>query len=466
MKKRFGSVLTALALLLALLPWSVLPASAAEKEPEIMLGTSGIAKNDIVSFSQHSGANEQRLWRVLSPVGETLPVSGENRILLLSVYARQEIGFGASNQWANSPAQLWCKSYYSGGSFSDTERAAIAATSVEEIDDVSNDVRWHDTPCMYYNGQYYYGAASLDEEHFFFLSAKEAHSLSTNDRRASNGSRNVAWWLRSPEAETNNSVGMVDAANGYLSLGDVDTTGVYALPACNLDADSVLFMQAAYNAATGDPGAIKAIASTGSIAQWKLTLLDESRSGFSAVKTAADVNTYGGTVTLSYSGAKTGDGEYVSVLLCGEDGTALGYGVSAPLSASSQASGTVTFTLPRLGQTGRYTLYVCNEQRNAKFYSNYASAFQEIELPVIGLSSGSDFYNNQLRYQLRGAPKNAMLIAAQYDGGRMTDVQTIDLQDASDRSEILTMRGTGDACKLLLVDKTTLAPLFTTLVSE
>ena len=72
MKKKFGSILLTLALLLALLPCSVLPASAGEKEPEIMLGTSGIAKNDIVCFSQHSGANEQRLWRVLSPVGAAI----------------------------------------------------------------------------------------------------------------------------------------------------------------------------------------------------------------------------------------------------------------------------------------------------------------------------------------------------------------------------------------------------------
>ena len=455
MKKRFGSILLAFAMALTLLPWTAIPASAGEKEPEIMLGTSGIEFDDIVYFGQQSTSNNLRMWRVLSPAGETLPVSGENRILLLSVCARQEIGFGASNQWANSPAQMWCKLYYSGDSFSDTERAAIAETSVEEIDDVSNDVRYHETPCQYYNGQFYYGAASLENEHVFFLSAKEAAKIDFSGKKAlTENNSPVAWWLRSPEAKTDNSVGLVDAANGYLSRGNVGKADVYARPACNLDADSVLLMQAAYNAATGDSGAIKAIASTGSIYQWKLTLLDESRSGISAVKTAADVNTHGGTVTLSYTGAKTGSSEYVSVLLCGEDGRALGYGVSAPLSKSS---GTVTFTLPSLGQTGHYKLYVFNEQRNAKFYSNYASAFQEVELPVTGINVRVD--GDELCYDLGGAPSNALLIAARYDGGKMTDVQTVDLQNAVNKSDTLTMRGTGSAFKLMLVDKTTYAPL-------
>ena len=41
----------------------------------------------------------------------------------------------------------------------------------------------------------------------------------------------------------------------------------------------------------------------------------------------------------------------------------------------------------------------------------------------------------------------------------MTDVQTVDLQNAVNKSDTLTMRGTGSAFKLMLVDKTTFMPL-------
>ena len=59
---------------------------------------------------------------------------------------------------------------------------------------------------------------------------------------------------------------------------------------------------------------------------------------------------------------------------------------------------------------------------------------------------------------MQNAPAGAKLIAARYDGGRMTAVQTRTI-DTGNASGALTMGGSGTAYKLMLLDGTTFAPL-------
>ncbi|MBQ9459129.1 MAG: hypothetical protein IJU66_04270 [Oscillospiraceae bacterium] len=474
MKKRLLSTILTLCMALTLLPWAAIPARAEEPERDIMLGTGGIATGDFVYFGNTGGSNEQRQWRVLSPAADTkLPVSGEGNILLLSSLARDAINFDeTSTAWAGSDAQAWCKNFYA-NNFSDPEKTAIAATTLDEKNKETYQGKGY--RFIYYDrsNPWRFAAAPLQEDHLFFLSVEEVRAWSTTagPRQAfanngAGGQANAAWWLRSPEISTDSPlVGGVDA-RGYLFTRQVVSADVYARPACNLNAASVLFAQVPQKiTADAEIRATK----TGDNNTWKLTLHDSSRDGFSASITASDVNINGGTVTISYSGATTGANEHVSALVCDEAGTTvLGYGVSAALTKSSQSSGTVTFTLPALRQAGRYKLYVCSEQRNDQkltadypdWYNNYASALREAELPVIGFGSGYAYVqDNMVHYFVQGAPRNALLIVARYDGGKMTDVQTLDLQDAAEKSGYLTMRGTGTGFKLFLVDKTTYAPL-------
>ncbi|MBQ9458880.1 MAG: leucine-rich repeat protein [Oscillospiraceae bacterium] len=64
---------------------------------------------------------------------------------------------------------------------------------------------------------------------------------------------------------------------------------------------------------------------------------------------------------------------------------------------------------------------------------------------------------NELTYRVTNAPENALLIAVRYDNGRMTDVQALAVIGNVKGS--LAMRGTGEDCRLMLLNKTTFAPL-------
>ncbi len=74
-------------------------------------------------------------------------------------------------------------------------------------------------------------------------------------------------------------------------------------------------------------------------------------------------------------------------------------------------------------------------------------------LSVTGSVSGG-----ALTYAVTSAPAGAKLIAARYDGGRMTAMQTVTI-DAGNATGTLTMQGSGTAYKLMLLDGATLAPL-------
>ena len=63
----------------------------------------------------------------------------------------------------------------------------------------------------------------------------------------------------------------------------------------------------------------------------------------------------------------------------------------------------------------------------------------------------------RLSYTVTGAPANALLIAARYDGGRLTDVQTVSV--SGDAEETLTMKGKGDEFRLFLLNGTSLTPV-------
>lgn len=114
--------------------------------------------------------------------------------------------------------------------------------------------------------------------------------------------------------------------------------------------------------------------------EWKLTLLDNSRSFTANVNGQASASaSAGGSVQISYTGAQTGDTEYVSVLLCDSNDTVLYYGNIV----QNSASGTATLNIPSGLDVGSYTLKVFSEQCNGDYKTNYASAFQEISLNVI-----------------------------------------------------------------------------------
>ena len=107
----------------------------------------------------------------------------------------------------------------------------------------------------------------------------------------------------------------------------------------------LLISAAAGGKSSGAAGAeaLSAI-STNSANEWKLTLKDTSRSGFTAeAATEATLRVDEGysdwSIPVVYSGANTGDNECVSVILCDSEGTAKYYGNIAQNSAASTDAG-------------------------------------------------------------------------------------------------------------------------------
>ena len=110
--------------------------------------------------------------------------------------------------------------------------------------------------------------------------------------------------------------------------------------------------------------------------EWKLTLLDNSRSF--AVTEKAVSGDPGDTLTLHYNGATTGANEYISVIVADNNGAQY-YGRVAQPTAEN---GTVEIKIPSGLAPGSYTLKVFSEQCNGDYNTDYASNFTDIALTV------------------------------------------------------------------------------------
>ena len=300
--KKILAIILAAALILTLMPAVAL----AGDNPAIKLGAP--AKGEKFRF----GNDVDESWRVLSDDGKLVISDTVGTMIKYK-------GDMSTNAWADSDAKAWCTSFYN-DKFSSGEKGAILSTTKAEEGN-------------YEIGSNTYCPASLNEEHVFFLSAKEANDCfsTENDRIAKNASGvAVLWWLRSP-LNDKTFAGSVNS-EGKLSNYGVEST-IHARPAFNLNPDSVLFLSAAEGGkSSGDvgAGALKEI-STSDVSVWKLTLKDSGRSGFTADADTGAVLSQGKgysvwTVPITYSGAGTESNEYVSVILCDSDGKAIYYG--------------------------------------------------------------------------------------------------------------------------------------------
>ncbi|MBR0172113.1 MAG: putative Ig domain-containing protein, partial [Lachnospiraceae bacterium] len=92
----------------------------------------------------------------------------------------------------------------------------------------------------------------------------------------------------------------------------------------------------------------------------------------------------GKQVTLSYSGAKATENEYVSAILKDSTGNILYYGNLAKTEGGSEASPAngVPLTIPSTVQPGTYILGVFAEQFNGDKKTDYASSVSNISLTV------------------------------------------------------------------------------------
>ena len=236
----------------------------------------------------------------------------------------------------------------------------------------------------------------VDNAVFWPLSTKEAIAVN-NDLRALDPAHpnwvTSSWYLRSPGSKTFyvaivSSDGSVQYSGASIRKKNNHRT---VRPAFNLNLNSVLFASAAVG---GKPDGGLTPISEYSGNEWKLTLLDSSRS-FAVTSNKTVTAAPGGTVEITYTGTETGGNEYVSVLLCDSNDNVLYYGKIA----QNSASGTASIAIPGDLAPGDYTLKVFSEQCNGDYNTDYASNFTDsaltVEKPVdeqFNLAPGGRYY--------------------------------------------------------------------------
>lgn len=418
-------------LCLTMLPAVSVPAAAADGDKTIMWGASGIKGGqqssiyfgtyqqsslgntaptdgaegvDWINATQATGNGqgpyykiEPIKWRVLDAANDfnTSNSTTESALFLLSeqnldVWQYNTTSTEYTGAWAGSSLRAWLNGTKSGDfladAFASGEQAAIATTHVVN----KNDNPWYDV-----NG------GEDTEDKVFLLSITEVMNAAygfdtrsgyaTDTRVATNtaylvgggGSGIISpqipgvgnahlWWLRSPgydisgKGERSNAVyveisGALHLSGVYLTIGNIATR-----PAFNLDSSSILFTSAA---AGGKPDGFVAV-SDYSGNEWKLTLLDSSRSSFDARVSNVDTSS-GIKLTIAYSGAKTGDNEYISAMI--KNGNEVKYYGRLEL-ATAEATNEVEITLPGdFNAANGDTLYIFNEQYNGDYKTDYAS---------------------------------------------------------------------------------------------
>ena len=374
MKKRILSILLTLCMMLCLTPISVFAEEVgAWGSAAIQLGAdalSVLSKNvntataPTVYFGQNH-ENNPAAWRVIGYDGNGV-TSSQGDITLLAAGAMGVIPFAdtiLNNEYA--PSNLKTAIDALAEKLTTEENAAVKKRAL-----TSGSYDGENTDCV--------AGGQVDNAVFWPLSAKEAIVVN-NDLRALEPAHpnwvTSGWWLRSPGSNKYNvavvrSDGSVQYS-GYSML--IFNNHRTVRPAFNLNMNSVLFASAAVG---GKPDGGLTEVSKYSGNEWKLTLLDSSRSFAVTEKTVSAAPD--DTVTLNYKGATTGKNEYISVILADNNGAQY-YGRVAQPTAES---GTVEIKIPSDIAPGDYTMKVFSEQYNGDRKTDLASAFADVRLTV------------------------------------------------------------------------------------
>lgn len=263
-------------------------------------------------------------------------------------------------------------SFYTDTIFSNMEKGAIETTTLKA--------------CKY---SYTMKGVSLNctdnegSKHVFCLSIAEADTLYTDDEARKKTPDNGIWWLRSYcEWGKNTYTGGVNWI-GEVSAQETDKKTKGVSPALNVNLSSVLLASVSgLNAKSSD---LAAVTSSTAI-EWKLTLLDKSKSV--SVAEGQNVKRQGTTITVPYTYGGS-DVSQISIMITNKayeasDAQVRYYGKLQDVPTGS-TTGTGTFTLPENLASQKcgtdYYAYIIAEDINGETTTDYASAPAQINIP-------------------------------------------------------------------------------------
>ncbi len=314
----------------------MIPGTAYADNGDFVLGSKASKIYDSAPVVWYGGNS----WHMIACDGKgAVSPEGKGNITLLSSGSLGNSVFNTGT-YAGSTLQRMVDSL-SGGSFTDTEKNAITPRTLKAGTYNDYDSFW-DIDCVV--------GAAVEDALLWPLSVREAHNLNADLLSAG-----VSWWLRSPGKD--DACKTFVNSDGSIPVGGSDISEAGVRPAFFLKQSSVL------------------LASGVGSDEWKLTLLDSARSGFSA-STVSDCISDDNTIEVRYSGAKTAGNEYITAIILDSDQNITSY---MPQRITS-SSGTVTIELDGINGSGD-TVWIFNEQINTDHKSNYASEWRQITLP-------------------------------------------------------------------------------------
>ena len=334
--------------------------------------------SDYIYFGMNEGDPIQ--WRVLDAYQAN--DSKTPGLFLFSEKALAYIYFNETDEyndtWKGSDAQKWCLDFAANpANFTPVEQGAMFG-----VDKADSAETLLGLPMA---------ESSLEStDNVFFLSFEELMEYVGNYDSAIGFATDYRhsmadWWTRSPYSPGGTGLIGAIADNGTTSPYRVSNENVAARPAFNLAPDDILFISAAEG---GKPeGGLQAVPGYEGN-EWKLTMKDAGRSGFTAACTSYE----GGTATIDYTGAQVGDNEYISAIIADGSGAYTHYSRLA----KAEAAGTVTLDLSSIDMAGK-TLYIFNEQYNGDKRTDYASELRAIELKEGG-SPHTHAYGDEWEY--------------------------------------------------------------------
>ena len=178
------------------------------------------------------------------------------------------------------------------------------------------------------------------------------------------------WWLRDMGKNGGPYAAHVEIAGNVNRDGKRVNENLPVRPALSVASTMVIFSSAAMD---GKPGGGLNEVPEYMKNEWKLTLKDNNRTGFSVLSAYM----VGDSLKISYSGATTGANEYISVVVMDNNGSITHYGRSA--SRLTDENGVATIEGMIAMQEGS-TLYAFNEQYNGDKKTDYASELKQVTI--------------------------------------------------------------------------------------
>ena len=333
------------------------PAATAPADQELPENAWGVRADDVIWLGFYDEAAIP--WLVLDP-GQTN--MGTEGMFLLSrdLIDKHEVVYDLkSTLWEGSLAQQWCTDF-AAAAFGQAESALVPPTNKHEDQVYLYALAWR--------------AVDLKDEKAFFLSVIELEqyfgSYSPNTKTTKKrSSMEDYWWLRSPIVYHDDYHGMVMQGN---TVHDYMPNHHWsARPCVNLLLQDALFLLPGGD--TGELGAVQVPKREGAM-EWKLLApLSEHSFRLDGVQRS------GKLLTVSYSGADTGESAVISLLARNAEGMPLGlWRLEKPRSAEGQ----LTLDPEELGLPEGAKLFLLCEQLGGEHRTNTASPLQALEIPA------------------------------------------------------------------------------------